>query len=953
MTEKGTDPFFEERVERGWVRFEAAAGEAGVAPPAHPEVLAVLRRVWAASEFVAESCIREPALLADLLASGDLNRPYPAGAHARRLAAALRGCRDEAALARILRRERRREMVRIAWRDLAGWADLAGTLRETSWLAEAAVDTALAKLHAWAAEEHGVPHGARSGEPQGLVVLGMGKLGAFELNFSSDIDLILAYEEEGETRGRRAALDNEAFFTGVARRLVAALNEPTEDGFVFRVDLRLRPYGDSGPLVMSLAQMEEYYQRQGREWERYALIKARPVGGDRAAGERLLAMLRPFVYRRYLDYGVFESLREMKALIDREAGRRELADDIKLGRGGIREIEFIGQTFQLIRGGREPALRAQGILDVLDRLGAAGYLAPEACAELAGDYVFLRRLENRLQMYADAQTHRVPRDAAARARLARSMGFGDTDAFVRALAECRARVRGHFDQVFAQAPTPPAAPGGDAWTALWPSGDAELVTSPADDETPPAARIFGDEGIRRLRLLREGSLYRSLSANGRARMDRLMPLLLTEVAGAERPDVTLVRVLDLIEHIARRTAYLALLAETPVVLSQMVRLCAASPWIARMIGAQPLLLDELIDTRSLYRPLARDALQRELAHRLGGVAADDLEQQMEVLRQFKQAGVLRVAAADVAGAMPLMIVSDHLTEIAEVCLAEVLRLAADHTLRGGGAAARKALDRGFAIVAYGKLGGIELGYGSDLDIVFLHGGEGDETAGPIFARLGQRIIHMLSAHTPAGILYPVDLRLRPSGAAGLLVSSIAAFETYQREQAWTWEHQALVRARVVAGNGAVSKRFEALRAEILARPREPEALRGEIREMRERMRRELSRGGADRFDIKQDRGGIADIEFLVQYAVLRWAGDHPQLLRWTDNIRQLDALAEVGLIGADEAAGLKDIYRAYRARVHRLALQEIEDAVVPDDEFRDERAAVAALWDRIVGARAG
>jgi glutamate-ammonia-ligase adenylyltransferase len=660
----------------------------------------------------------------------------------------------------------------------------------------------------------------------------------------------------------------------------------------------------------------------------------------------LLQMLRPFVYRKYLDFGVFESLREMKAMIDREATRRDMEDTIKLGPGGIRDIEFIGQTYQLIRGGREPALRAQGILQVLGLLARAGHLPERSCAELADSYRFLRRLENRLQIHADAQTHRLPEDESGRLRLAWTMGYGDPAAFERDLDAHRGRVRDHFERVFGGEQRGGAAAGenrGADYDALWTQG--------AKTEEGPATAAFGEEGLRRLALLRESYLYRSLSSKGRARMDRLMPLVLETVAGAENPPVTLLRVLELIELIARRTAYLALLAENPAVLNQMVRLCAASPWIARMIGAQPLLLDELIDTRALHQPLERAALERELTERLSAIDDDDLEQQMEALRQFKQANVLRVAAADVGDAMPLMIVSDHLTDIAEVCLAEVLGLAAAQTLRRN-REAQRALERGFAIVAYGKLAGIELGYGSDLDIVFLHGDTDAGEIAQLFPRLGQRVIHMLSAHTPAGILYPVDLRLRPSGASGLLVSSISSFEEYQRSQAWTWEHQALVRARVVAaiGDDTVLERFTAVRGEVLGRERDPEALRGEIRDMRERMRGELSRSSHGRFDIKQDRGGIADIEFIVQYAVLRWAHVHPALLYWTDNIRLLQTLEDTGLLDSDTVRTMIDCYRGYRSRVHRLALQEVREAVVPEQDFAAERAAVSALWDRLIGA---
>lgn len=940
-------------VERAWEAYAEACADAGQPVIRNTEILATLGQVWAGSRFVAQSCALDPAMLTDLLDSGDLLHNYGPDGYQHRLSRYTSSCTDEAALMKTLRRLRRREMVRIAWRDLCGWSGLETTLRETSWLAEAAIDCALSRLTHWAVQEDGQPRDA-AGNPIGLAVLGMGKLGAWELNFSSDIDLIYAYAADGETAGPRSRQHND-HFQEIGRQLVHTLSRIDEDGFVFRVDLRLRPYGDAGPLAMSMAQIEDYYQIQGREWERYAMIKARPVAGDRTTGDALLRLLRPFVYRKYLDYGVFDSLREMKSMIDREAARRGMEDDIKRGPGGIREIEFIGQTYQLIRGGREPALREQRILVVLDRLAKAGHLPVETSRELASSYSYLRRLENRLQIFADEQTHRLPQSTPERERLAWTMGHEGADGFEQTLNSHRQRVREHFDHIFAGAArSRPVSASGPDYAALWNAAaaiPARLAAAPVEVESLAGGPLpgFGDEGWRRLAALRDSYLYRSLSALGRSRMDRLMPMLLEAVAMASDPATTLPRVLEFIEHVARRTAYLALLADNPMVLTQMVELCAASPWIARMLGEQPLLLDELIDPSSLERPLTRPALESEIAARLSAVEKNDLEQQMEALRQFKQANVLRVAAADIRGSMPLMVVSDHLTDIAEVCLATVLQLAVAHTVARN-EEYRQAIDRGFAIVAYGKLGGIELGYGSDLDIVFLHGSSAENAAGSVYTRIGQRIIHMLSAHTPAGVLYPVDLRLRPSGSSGLLVSSMDAFEEYQRNQAWTWEHQALVRARIVAavGDPAVARRFEELRHLVLARPRDSAVLAAEIEDMRERMRRELSRGSEQHFDLKQDRGGIVDIEFIVQYAVLRWAATHPKLLRWTDNIRLLETLKNEGLLDEREAAAMIDAYRALRSRVHRLALQEISPALTPADEFATERETVTSVWHELI-----
>ena len=943
-----------ERVTQYWERFTAAAQAQGMHFTADTVPAASLAPVWAASDFVAQSCIHAPSLLMELAGSGDLTSGYGEGTYGKRLGALLQDVADEDVLSEGLRRFRRREMVRIAWRDLAGWAELEETLADLSGLAAACIDQALLCLETWQAQERGVPQGQVSGARQGLVVIGMGKLGAGELNFSSDIDLIFAYGEEGEAEGVKGSVSNQEYFTALARRLIQALHASTAEGFVFRVDMRLRPFGDSGPLVMSFDAMEEYYQAHGREWERYAWIKAAVVAGDRAAGVRLMAMLKPFVYRRYLDFSAFESLRAMKTLIAAEVKRKGLADNIKLGAGGIREIEFIGQVFQLIRGGRETELQERPILRVLQRLVTGKYLPDYAGAELAEAYRFLRRTENRLQEYADQQVHRLPADPEGRERMAIAMGYGDWGHFARDLQRHRRRVQDHFEQVFAAPQTEEAVSGdGMELAQLW---SGVLHGEAAHKVLAAAGFVHPEEVFARLQRFRESANCRHLSARGRGRLDHLMPLLIGALAQTGQPDTSLARALDLLEKIVRRTTYLALLAENPMALSQLVRLCAASPWIAALLTRHPLLLDELLDPRSLYAPLDRVALEAELSADLARLGAEDLEQQMEVLRHFQQANVLRVAAADVVGAYPLMVVSDHLTEIAEVSVNAALRLAREHLVARHGAPRCRIdgeiTEPGFAVVGYGKLGGIELGYGSDLDLVFLHGSEGEElgTQGdkPIdnsifFARLGQRIIHMLTAHTPAGVLYEVDMRLRPSGAAGMLVSSVAAFAEYQRADAWTWEHQALVRARVVAGDAAVAARFAAIRCEVLSRRRDTSQLRREVREMRERMRAELGERQPHRFDLKQDAGGIADIEFMVQYGALAWAHSHPELLRYTDNIRLLEGFALAGLMSMQDAGLLSDIYRAYRAKVHQLTLLK-EPAVVNAEAFAGEREAVLRIW---------
>ncbi|WP_455198900.1 bifunctional [glutamate--ammonia ligase]-adenylyl-L-tyrosine phosphorylase/[glutamate--ammonia-ligase] adenylyltransferase, partial [Kaarinaea lacus] len=858
-------------------------------------------------------------------------------------------------LGKLLRQHRQREMLRITWRDMTGLADLNETMADLSALADASIDTALTWHYQQLIETFGEPQNEK-GEPQQMVVLGMGKLGACELNFSSDVDLIFAYPEAGETHGGRKSLSNEQFFTRLGQALIKALDDNTADGFVFRVDMRLRPFGQSGALSCSFQAMENYYQVHGRDWERYAFIKARVVAGDQQQGAALLKALRPFVYRRYLDYGAFEALREMKQMVESEVKRKGMANHVKLGAGGIREVEFIGQTFQLIRGGREPRLQRREIQQILAFLGERGYLPEYVVQQLLEAYVFLRNTEHRLQEYLDRQTHRLPDDELGQQRLAFSMGFEHWDEFIPVLRAHMARVHSRFEQVFAAPQTDHGEEAKTGLSSLW-------IQSPGEAE---ATALLSQNGYRdaegswsRLCALKKGYGYQALTRSGRDRMDKLVPLVLGAVVHASDPDKVLHHLITLLETIARRSAYLSLLIEHPVALSQLVRLVDASPWITQLLTQHPLLLDELLDPRSLYAPPDRTQMEADLQQRLSSIDKDDLEQVMDMLRQFKQANVLRVAAADVVEAVPLMQVSDKLTDIAEVILNVVLEQAWQDMVARHGYPSCANVDegkgdeeKGFTVIAYGKLGGIELGYGSDLDLVFIHNSDNATAmstgAKPVadevfFARLGQRMIHILTARTPAGILYEVDMRLRPSGASGLLVVSLSAFEDYQRNKAWTWEHQALVRARVVAGDVRVGEGFEQVRRDVMAQERDEKQLIKDIVEMREKMRESLIKAKQGEFDLKQGLGGIADIEFMVQYGVLHWTHRYPSLVDFTDNIRLLEGFARHGIMSEKDAATLSDAYRAYRAEVHRLTLQE-QPAIVSEEMFPGERAEVTRLW---------
>ncbi|WP_122556487.1 bifunctional [glutamate--ammonia ligase]-adenylyl-L-tyrosine phosphorylase/[glutamate--ammonia-ligase] adenylyltransferase [Pseudomonas viridiflava] len=928
-------------------------------------------RVCAASDFVTEQICRDPGMLLDLADSGELERSFSAGELRGQIADALSTATTDDELGRNLRRQRMRHQVRIIWRDLTRQADLIETCRDLSDMADACIDLACHWLHERLCQQFGTPTGRRTGLPQQMVILGMGKLGAVELNLSSDIDLIFGYPEGGETVGVKRPLDNQEFFIRLGQRLIKALDPVTVDGFVFRVDMRLRPYGSSGALVLSFNALEQYYQDQGRDWERYAMIKARVVGGDQKAGAELLEMLRPFVYRRYLDFSAIEALRTMKQLIQQEVKRKGMAENIKLGAGGIREVEFIAQAFQLIHGGRDLSLQQRPLFKVLKTLEGQGYLPSAVTEELREGYEFLRYTEHAIQAIADRQTQMLPDNEQDQARIALMMGFSDWASFHERLMYWRGRVSWHFRQVIADPDSDPddeqeddseVIVGGE-WLPLWEESQDEEAAS---RQLSQAGFVNAETAIKHLANLRSSPHLRSMQRLSRERLDAFIPRLLAQAVEHAKPDLVLERVLPLVEAVARRSAYLVLLTENPDALRRLLTLCAASPWIAEQIARFPLLLDELLNEGRLFNPPLAPELAAELRERLIRIPEDDLEQQMEALRHFKLAHSLRVAASEITGSLPLMKVSDYLTWLAEAILEQVLALAWRHSVARHGTPSRPdgtLCDPGFVIVGYGKVGGIELGHGSDLDLVFIHDGDPQtETDGarPIdsaqfFTRLGQRIIHLLTTQTNSGQLYDVDMRLRPSGASGLLVSSLGAFSRYQDKEAWTWEHQALVRARVLTGSPDVGREVEKVRADVLGRERDLDKLRAEVSEMRAKMRDNLGSRltaagrGANAFessmpfDLKQDAGGIVDIEFMVQYAALAWSREHPGLLQYTDNIRILEGLEEAGLLPDADASLLREAYKAYRSAAHRQALQK-QAGVVSGDQFHCERREVMRIW---------
>ncbi len=906
--------------------------------------------VIAASEFVGAALLQDPACLAWLARNDDPTSARLANGEYEQRAA---GAGSAAEAQHILREWRRREMCRAAWRDIAGRASVTETLASVSDLADGCIRAARTAAQKFLEMPFGRPRNAEGAEVP-LIVVAMGKLGGRELNFSSDIDLIFLYAEGGTTDGSRP-VDNSEYFNRAGRELIRLLDARTADGFVFRVDMRLRPFGDSGALVVSLAALEDYLQEHGRDWERYAWIKARAVVGAAPYAAATQEYIRPFVYRRYLDFGVFESLREMKALIAREVARRELDQHLKLGPGGIRELEFIVQSMQLVRGGSDRRLQNSTLLEVLPLLAGAKLLSKGAVDELHASYLVLRKAENALQMIRDEQTHSLPADGLDQQRLSLSMGMPDWPGTLARIENARHQVARMFESLVFGGPETQRREG--EATLDWLDTDEvdinrelrQFQFDPVDIEAVGA----------QLQQYRRAAVYRRLDEGARRRVHVIVARLLKSAATRPMPTVVVQRVLRVLEAIGARSSYLALLKEQPPALDRLIEVCAVSGFLARQIADFPLLLDELIDPNAFDELPSRTSFVSELDARTERLPADDPERQVEALRQFQKVAVFCVAFADLTARMPLMKVSDRLTDIAELIVERCMKLAWGQMTQAygipycsdGGGEPRAVK---VAVAAYGKLGGLELGYGSDLDLVFLHDSSGDsqQTRGErsvdnavFFLRLGQRIVHLLTMHSAAGRLYEVDMRLRPNGKGGFLMTGIDAFERYQLQDAWTWEHQALLRARAIAGDAELCGRFENTRRTVLRMAVHRDTLRADVADMRQRMRHELSLAGAGQFDIKQDAGGIADIEFLVQYWVLASAGQYPELLTYTDNIRQLEGLASVGVLDDATAQWLTKAYIGYRTQLHHLSL-EGDERVVKEAAYAEMRARVSDIWRR-------
>lgn len=911
-------------------------------PTATEQELTDCRRLVASSDFFGRAMERYGDLLLQ-----SYRQPLAADEYLNSLHKRLSDCANERDVKRQLRQFRHATMAALMWQEINGQLSLADSLRHYTELADACVNAALDWLTKNFKERYGQPL-SENGDEQPLVVLGMGKLGGRELNFSSDIDLIFFYPEQGETQGGRRSVENSVYYTKLAQALIAALDEQTADGQVFRVDMRLRPFGNSGSLVASLSALEHYYQEQGRDWERYAMVKARVINSQTAIADQFYRLIRPFVYRRYIDFSAIESLRKMKLLITQETRRQGVKNNIKLGAGGIREVEFIAQAHQLIRGGQQKSLQTQSLYQAFAEAEELDLLPIDTVSQLIKNYEFLRVVEHRLQQLNDEQTQTLPDDTTAQQQLCYLLGYQSWQQLSDKVQQVMAQIHSEFEQVIGSQSEEDEEEQG--LQVLW----QDMLEDDAALEILAMETDADSEQLwQQIKSFRSEARKRSSGPRGRSALARLMPLLLRQVLKQQHPLQLLDRVLTVVRAIMSRTAYLDLLAENQGAREQLSKLCAASPWVSEQLAAHPVLLDELIDPQQLYQLADVEEYPELLRNYLIRIPEQDMERQMDALRQAKQALQLKIAAADISGALELTKVSDHLSYLAQGVIAEVVTMAwTQLSKKHGNPPGRSLENSGFAVLAYGKLGGQELGYSSDLDLVFVcdadYNGqtEGRKPIGvqQFYLRLAQRILHLFTTRTVAGVLYEVDLRLRPSGQSGLLVIQVNSFVRYLREDAWTWELQALVRARCVYGNCYLRAQLEDIRQAMLCRKRDTEQLRKDVLSMRKKMRKHLASPG-EGFDLKQDPGGIADIEFITQYLVLAHSHELEELCRYSDNIRILTVAEQLHLMSEVDTQNLINAYRIFRCESHTLALQG-ENKLVQHD-LDTERQAVTECWQRL------
>jgi glutamate-ammonia-ligase adenylyltransferase len=926
-----------------------------------------IKTAFALSDFISEKCLKNPSWLVELLVEKILFAEQVD--YQDKLSKLFATVDNEAVLQQKLRQFRNFYMLRIAWRDLLNMQSIENSLAQVSELARQLITQTNNWLYQSLQPQFGQPEGEFG--PQPMLILGMGKLGGSELNFSSDIDLIFTYPAQGLTSGGRKSVEHQQFFTRLAQKLITALDQMTADGQVYRVDMRLRPFGDSGPLVMHFDAMEDYYQEQGRDWERYAMLKASILNSPCPYTRQLSDILQPFIYRRYLDFSAIESLRSMKSMIEQEVRRRGLTNNIKLGEGGIREAEFVVQSLQLINGGREPSLKVQSLQLALSELVKLQILPAKSAKNLQQSYLWLRKIEHCLQQFSDKQTQVLPNNNTDQQRLLTVLGINNYEDFMQQLAQHSGTVHQQFSLLVKEDTTllddvadEQQQGAKDLWQLQLDVAETRSILNywHLADEVITASGIPISENVyQQINIFKQNLTKQRIGQRGLTTLHNLMPVIIHNIlsSSAKNHGELFKRVLSVLHAILGRTAYLQLLFENQAALFHLVKLCAASPWVTQQIARFPLLLDELLNPISLYQPVAFNQYADELRQALLRVEPEDLELQIETLRQFKLAQQLKIAAADISNVLPVMQVSDHLTHLAEAIIVQVVdiawqQLVAKHGVPVCATQGPKSIqNKGFAVVGFGKLGGWELGYGSDLDLVFLHNCDGQQLtngdkpigASGFYIKLAQRILHIFTIKTGLGLLYDVDMRLRPSGNAGLLVCHVQGFATYQTENAWTWEHQALGRARFITGCDELQNRFNSVRLSVLSKPRKLLELAEEVVSMREKMRDHLAQGDAQNIDLKQDAGGIADIEFIVQFMLLAHTHSYPNLAKWPDNIRILADLAKLSLITNDEADTLNQAYLEYRNYAHRLALQNTTLAEI-NTTLVVLQTKVKAIWQK-------
>ena len=902
--------------------------------------------VWAYSDYVANLSLQQPGLLLDLFQSGDIQKIATINDYHLALTAIMTQKPDIETLLSVLRRLRQREMMRLVWQYVSALQNPRQIAALISGFAQSILSITIDYLSLCHQTLYGIALD-KNNKPCVLYVLALGKLGGCDLNFSSDIDIIFTYFTPHHWQGTRKEWDPNQYFTKLVQTVVKVLSEVTAEGFVFRVDLRLRPFGQSGPVVMSYAAMEQYYQQHGREWERYALIKARLMNdGIAEEKEALQSLLRRFSYRRYVDYSVIEALRELKSLMDKQVAETAAVDNIKLGRGGLREIEFIVQTFQLLKGGKDRRLQTPNLYTALHFIGHEGWLSTAQAEQLRLDYDVLRTMEDTVQMIADRQTQSYPNNELDKARVAFVMGYDDWDALLAALKPLRLRISQQFDALFLtrKQQQPETSIDNAHFFKLWSLQGFEGKIDSAD-----LAAV-----VETIISFRNSHAFMHLSKEARARLDRLMPLVLEVVLAAATPDVYLQRFLKVISAVLRRSTYLSLLIENSNALFHLIQCCGQSVWVSEQLAQYPILLDSLLDQRLSLLSLDKRGLENRLEQSLLAIPEADTEAQLEILRQIKNEYTLQAAMAYLTTQADDEILAQHLSNSAEAFLNVVARLAWRWVRL------KYALNEDeippWVIVAYGTLGGKEMGFQSDLDVVFLYDNgakRGLEAAAQqryaeYAYQWARRVTYSLELKTYNGYLYKVDTELRPSGQAGLLVSDITHFKSYQTDQAWLWEHQALLRARAVAGSTAMIAQFDAIRHEALARDRQVEMLRQEIVSMRLRVQSHSTATPVGKFHIKHGLGGLMDVEFMIQFLSLcaltasmvgpLSCSSHRQWLQWLSNLDR---------ISAQTVQQLLNIERCYRHQFNQMGLQN-GSPWVDDTLLRDERTTVQQLWQTIL-----